>query len=130
TLANAIFNLAKLHIPFKVTAGLHVPVPNFNPHVGAKMHGFLNVLFASMIVFLTETNTGVERSSVETILENLDYENLSIQDNGIHLNMRTDIGSQTKMTIQTQNQTQIPISVFFSNDMIHKFRRQYFKVIG
>jgi len=36
-------------VPFKATAGLHHPLPNDNPVVPARQHGFLNVFLAATI---------------------------------------------------------------------------------
>ncbi|MDQ6765004.1 MAG: hypothetical protein M3Z22_02735, partial [Verrucomicrobiota bacterium] len=37
-------------VPIKFTAGLHHPVRHFHPSVQTKMHGFLNVLGAGVLV--------------------------------------------------------------------------------
>jgi hypothetical protein len=37
------------HVPIKFTAGLHHPIRQFRDEVGAKMHGFLNVLGAAVL---------------------------------------------------------------------------------
>jgi hypothetical protein len=36
-------------LPFKATAGLHHPFPRFDPAVGARMHGFINVFTAGVL---------------------------------------------------------------------------------
>lgn len=116
TLANAIISLAKFRIPFKVTAGLHVPIPNFNASVGAKMHGFLNVIFASIFAFQNGVHSDFDMSRVANILENLGYENLHFHENGIVLNMQPSSNGAT--------------AILFSNEMIKNFREQYFRGIG
>ena len=39
-----------LQIPWKATAGLHHPLPHDCPQIGATMHGFLNLLFAVVLL--------------------------------------------------------------------------------
>ncbi|MBC8066415.1 MAG: hypothetical protein H7Y17_16405 [Chlorobia bacterium] len=46
-LAVFIQQCIQLELDYKLTAGLHHPVRGFRDEVGAKMHGFLNVLVAS-----------------------------------------------------------------------------------
>ena len=46
--AELLVHAARLHVPLKFTAGLHHPIRHFNATVGAKMHGFLNVLSAGI----------------------------------------------------------------------------------
>lgn len=48
-LAEFIDTVAKRHVPFKATAGLHHPVRHFNSHAAVTMHGFLNVFFAAAL---------------------------------------------------------------------------------
>jgi hypothetical protein len=36
-------------LPFKATAGLHHPFPRFDPAVGTRMHGFINVFTAGVL---------------------------------------------------------------------------------
>jgi hypothetical protein len=47
--AEALFAATKHHVPIKFTAGLHHPLRQFRDEVGAKMHGFLNVLGAAVL---------------------------------------------------------------------------------
>jgi hypothetical protein len=48
-IAHALIASAKHKVPIKFTAGLHHPVRMFRDEVGAKMHGFLNVLGAGVL---------------------------------------------------------------------------------
>jgi len=48
-LAGFLQRCAQLDVAFKLTAGLHHPLPNRDPHTGATMHGFLNVLVATAL---------------------------------------------------------------------------------
>ncbi len=49
--ARLLMAAAHSDVAVKFTAGLHVPVPNDNAEVGARMHGFLNVFTAAMLSF-------------------------------------------------------------------------------
>jgi len=120
SLSHLLFNIGKYDLPFKVTAGLHIPVPNFNELVGTKMHGFLNVLFASLCSFLKcqslsefQTKT-FNISLVENILEHLTYENIEAKDDSLILNIPN----------QEENKFE------FTLNMIQSFRQDYFKGIG
>ena len=42
---------ANRRLQIKFTAGLHVPVPNDDPSVGARMHGFLNIFAAALAAY-------------------------------------------------------------------------------
>jgi hypothetical protein len=42
---------ARRRLPVKFTAGLHVPVPNDDPAVSARMHGFLNILAVALAAY-------------------------------------------------------------------------------
>ena len=48
-IARALVTAAKHRVPIKFTAGLHHPLRLFHESVGAKMHGFLNVLGAGVL---------------------------------------------------------------------------------
>ncbi len=48
-IARALVAGARHQVPIKFTAGLHHPVKHFHASVGAKMHGFLNVLGAGVL---------------------------------------------------------------------------------
>jgi hypothetical protein len=71
--AEFLLAAAQHKLPMKATAGLHVPVPNEDPDVGARMHGFLNFFSAG---FLAYTGRGGEQA-ITNILENLSYEDFS-----------------------------------------------------
>jgi hypothetical protein len=47
--AESLIAATQHHVPVKFTAGLHHPVRQFREEVGAKMHGFLNVLGAAVL---------------------------------------------------------------------------------
>jgi hypothetical protein len=67
---------ARFRLPLKFTAGLHVPVPNDDPAVGARMHGFLNVLAAAMAAYRGRVST---EELVKT-LEQLSYADFSFDE--------------------------------------------------
>jgi hypothetical protein len=48
-IARILVAAARHRVPIKFTAGLHHPVRRFHESVGAKMHGFLNVLGAGVL---------------------------------------------------------------------------------
>lgn len=48
-LAEYIYTATKLAYPFKATAGLHHPIRFYNAQQSVRMHGFINVLFASTL---------------------------------------------------------------------------------
>jgi hypothetical protein len=69
---------ARFRLPLKFTAGLHVPVPNEDPDVGARMHGFLNVMAAAMAAYRGSVST---EELVKT-LEQLSYADFSFDEDG------------------------------------------------
>jgi hypothetical protein len=48
-LAQAICALRDRGVFWKATAGLHHPLPRYDPEIGASMHGFVNVLAAAVL---------------------------------------------------------------------------------
>jgi hypothetical protein len=48
-IAGALLAATQHHVPIKFTAGLHHPLRRFREEVGTQMHGFLNVLGASVL---------------------------------------------------------------------------------
>jgi hypothetical protein len=72
-IADFLLAAANHRLPMKATAGLHVPVPNDDPDVGARMHGFFNFFCAG---FLAYSGRG-DRESVTNVLENFSYEDFS-----------------------------------------------------
>lgn len=73
TVAQFLLASAAHKLPVKATAGLHVPVPNQNPEVGARMHGFLNFFCAGFLAF---TGRGDE-DALTDVLENCGYADFS-----------------------------------------------------
>jgi hypothetical protein len=68
-----------LVIPFKLTAGLHHPLPFDDPVTGDRMHGFLNVFFAAAL----GAEEDFSRSEIAAILEDRDPRNFTVSENAI-----------------------------------------------
>ncbi len=68
-----------LNLPFKLTAGLHHPIPRDDPQSGGAMHGFLNVITAAALIEEMDLN----RAEVERILLDRDPRNFAFDDDGI-----------------------------------------------
>lgn len=69
---------ARFRLAVKFTAGLHVPAPNDDPAVGARMHGFLNVMAAAMAAYRSPTST----QELAQMLEQLSYADFSFDEDG------------------------------------------------
>jgi hypothetical protein len=72
-IAEFLLAAAQHRLPLKATAGLHVPAPNDDPNVGARMHGFLNFFCAG---FLAYSRRG-DREAITNVLEDFSYEDFS-----------------------------------------------------
>lgn len=83
-IAKAIRVCAEQKIPIKATAGLHVPVPNDNPHVGARLHGFLNIF--SCLLLCYDDLMSIE--NMENIISNYSYRDFKFTDSGLHVGNR------------------------------------------
>lgn len=68
-----------LVIPFKLTAGLHHPLPYDDATTGDRMHGFLNVFFAAALA----AEQDFSRSEIVAILEDRDARNFSVSEDAI-----------------------------------------------
>lgn len=75
-IADFLLAAAARKLPMKATAGLHVPVRNFDPAVGARMHGFLNFFCAG---FLAYTGRG-DRGTLVHVLDDFGYEDFRFCD--------------------------------------------------
>jgi hypothetical protein len=64
-------------IPLKATAGLHHPLPHFDPGIGTPMHGFVNLFGAGVLAYTR--NPGLEL--LQKILEEEDAGNFHFGDN-------------------------------------------------
>lgn len=61
-LAAFILAAARARVPFRATAGLHHPIRHFDPTVGAPMHGFLNLLAATLLAVRDDDPVRVEHA--------------------------------------------------------------------
>jgi hypothetical protein len=78
-IAEFLLSAAQHRLPLKATAGLHVPVPNDDPDVGARMHGFLNFFCAG---FLAYSGRG-DRDGITNVLEDFSYEDFSFGEHSV-----------------------------------------------
>lgn len=67
-LADFIQQCSQLDLTFKLTAGLHNPLPSVDPATGGRMHGFVNVLTATAQALAHDLTT----KEIEQILEETD----------------------------------------------------------
>ncbi|GMU57438.1 MAG: hypothetical protein AMXMBFR33_65840 [Candidatus Xenobia bacterium] len=63
-LAAALAAWGPLSVPLKLTAGLHQPLPHYDPELEVRQHGFLNVFAAAMLARRDQLDAG----SLEAIL--------------------------------------------------------------
>ena len=77
-IAQAIRLSAEKQIPIKATAGLHVPVPNDNPEVGSRLHGFFNIFSCLMLCYKKLLTI----SEMENILVNYSYSDFKFTEEG------------------------------------------------
>ena len=80
-IAKAIRICAEHKVPVKATAGLHVPVPNDNRHVGARLHGFLNIFSCFLLCY--ENLMSIE--NMEKIILEYSYSNFKFTENGFRI---------------------------------------------
>ena len=76
-----VIELCETHrIAWKATAGLHHPLPHDCPQTGATMHGFLNLLFA--VVLLRAGEIGPE--TIQAVLTDRQSDHFSISETHLH----------------------------------------------
>ncbi len=78
-LAGFLYSTATLDIPFKLTAGLHHPLPYYDESIGAQMHGFLNALAGSAMAYTHDFS----RKEIAEILRDDDTRHWSFDDGGM-----------------------------------------------
>ena len=75
-LAGALSAVVQSGAPFKATAGLHHPLPNWDDAVGARMHGFLGVFGGSILARLH----GLDADALAEILDSDESSAWSVED--------------------------------------------------
>ena len=73
TVARALVIARDHRVPIKFTAGLHHPIRHWNKSVGARMHGFINILMAGLLA----NHHGLSPERVASILEEEEPSNFS-----------------------------------------------------
>lgn len=101
--AQAIRLSAEHLLPLKATAGLHVPIPNDNPEVGARLHGFLNIFSCLLLCY----DNLLSITEMENIILNYSYSDFNFTDKGL------SIGNK-----------------FISNDTMNRLRNSFIKSFG
>jgi hypothetical protein len=66
-------------VPFKATAGLHHPLPSFDSTIGVRMHGFINLFTAGVLVH----TRGIGADKVCAILDDDDPLHFSFSESGL-----------------------------------------------
>ena len=75
-IADFVLAAAGRRLPLKATAGLHVPVPNQDPAVGARMHGFLNFFCAGFLAYMERG----DRKALVHVLDDFTYDDFQFHD--------------------------------------------------
>ena len=78
-LAGFLQQCSHLDLAFKLTAGLHHPLPRHDDASGGEMHGFLNILVALALVHGQELN----RREIEAVLAETEPSAFSFSDDGL-----------------------------------------------
>lgn len=78
-LAAFIQECVNLDLPFKLTAGLHHPLPRIDFPTGATMHGFINVFIAGTLAYVHD----LSRQEIERILSAENKEEFWFSDGGL-----------------------------------------------
>jgi hypothetical protein len=78
-LALALTSCHSVDVPLKATAGLHHPFPRFDPAVGARMHGFINLAVAGVLVHAR----GINSDRARAILDDDDPAHFTFDENGL-----------------------------------------------
>ncbi len=75
-LAGALHDVVRSGAPFKATAGLHHPLPNWDDAVGTRMHGFMGVFGGAILARLH----GLDRDALAEVLDDADASHWSLGD--------------------------------------------------
>ena len=81
-LAEFLQQCCHLELPFKLTAGLHHPLPRRDDATGGEMHGFLNILVAMALLFAHESTRG----EIERVLGEKNHRAFCFDDDGLEYN--------------------------------------------
>jgi hypothetical protein len=73
-LAHFLWTASRANVPFKGTAGLHHALPFDDPSIGARTHGFLNLIGGAVLA----RARGVDRHALETLLSDREPENFRL----------------------------------------------------
>ncbi len=85
-LSKVILKACENKLPIKLTAGLHLPVRNFNSAVGAQMHGYLNVICAILFPYIFKDLTSSElEKEHDLLLANEDFNLFKFTKDGLYL---------------------------------------------
>ena len=102
-ITEAILLCAKHKIPLKATAGLHVPVPNENLQVGAKLHGFLNIFSCMLLCYdqILSDKKIINMEEMKKIISSYSYKDFKFSETGLQ------IGESKDRFISNQNMTDL-----------------------
>ena len=73
-LAHFVWTANRLEVPFKATAGLHHALPHDDPAIGARTHGFLNLIGGAVLA----RARGIDRHTLEALLSDRDPANFRL----------------------------------------------------
>lgn len=83
--AAAIIASVATGLPLKATQGLHHPIRHRDPMLGTTVHGFVNLLTASILA----RTAGTDEAEVRAILADDDPAAFTVDDSGLHWRNRT-----------------------------------------
>ena len=75
-LAHAVWACRDAGAPFKATAGLHHPFPNWDEAVGARMHGFVNLFGGACLAHAHN----LDRDALAEVLDDADVSHFALAD--------------------------------------------------
>jgi hypothetical protein len=74
SLAHFLWSANRFNVPFKATAGLHHALPFDDASIGARTHGFMNVIGGAVLA----RARGIDRHTLETLLSDRDASNFQL----------------------------------------------------
>jgi hypothetical protein len=78
--AEALVACHRARLPLKATAGLHHPLPRFDPALQARMHGIINLFVAGVLVHAR----GIDPATAQAILEEEDASRFRFEDGALY----------------------------------------------